>query len=169
MRSRRVRKPKGLPKDRACLPNTILVTMLIGPLVHATGAFAALDLALPLALRITGLMLAALSLLPLNAAYRDLGPSWDQVPSVPCRLVTFGVYAHVRHPIYSAALLWCLGQGLGIPNLLVGAILPGLLALLLLERAKEEEQLLCRAYGQAYRRYMQRVPRFIPRLWGGSG
>jgi len=36
------------------------------------------------------------------------------------RLVTAGVYRHIRHPMYAAIFLWCLAQGLLLPNWLAG-------------------------------------------------
>ena len=79
------------------------------------------------------------------------------------RLVTGGVYAHVRNPIYSAFLFVCTGVLLIVGNLWL-FVLPAVywLFLTLLMKNTEEKWLL-RQYGQAYQNYAQRVPRCIPR------
>ncbi|MET0016140.1 methyltransferase [Oscillibacter sp.] len=79
-------------------------------------------------------------------------------------LVTGGVYAHARNPIYSAFLFLCSGALLIAGNLWL-LVLPVAywLFLTLLMKATEEKWLL-RQYGQVYRDYCRRVPRCIPRL-----
>lgn len=79
------------------------------------------------------------------------------------RLVTEGVHARVRHPIYLAALLmisgWTLGSGLLADFLLLGW---GLLAFPLMIHLEERE--LVARFGDAYREYQKRVPAIIPRI-----
>lgn len=78
------------------------------------------------------------------------------------KLVTTGVYAYVRNPIYSAFLFLCTGLCLLEGNLwLLG--LPPLfwLFLSLLMKATEEKWLL-KQYGAAYLAYCQKVNRCIP-------
>jgi len=77
-------------------------------------------------------------------------------------LVEHGLYARVRHPIHSGALLEFLGLFLVLPILSVAlACLLGMLWVLLQTRF-EEYDLLQRLPG--YDEYMKRVPRFFPRL-----
>lgn len=80
------------------------------------------------------------------------------------RLVTEGVYAWVRHPIYSAALFICSGVLLlGCDYwLLVGPPLFWLFLTLLMRGT--EEKWLRRRYGRAYEEYCRRVPRCLPRF-----
>lgn len=146
----------------------VLCCMLGFPALQACGAYSALDIPLPAAWRILGLCLAAASLALLWAGYRDLGRNWSDVPEVPRSLVTHGIYGRVRHPIYSAALLWCLGQSLALANWVSGMLLPALLVIVLLARTDQEERLLLARFGHQYWRYMQRVPRFLP-AWPGNG
>ena len=83
-------------------------------------------------------------------------------PSVQDSLVNHGVYAHIRHPLYSGMILELLGLFLWVPTLTVlVACFLGVLWVMLQARL-EEMDLVQRLPN--YKEYMQRVPRFIPRL-----
>jgi protein-S-isoprenylcysteine O-methyltransferase Ste14 len=74
-------------------------------------------------------------------------------------LVDTGIYALVRHPLYLGWMLMYLVVFLFNPNwILAGIGLPG--AALVYGFTRQEEQLLIAKYGESYRCYMQRVPRF---------
>lgn len=73
-----------------------------------------------------------------------------------------GILRHMRHPYYSAGILLLLCWGdltaatlvmkvVGIGYFIVGALL--------------EEKKLVSQFGDAYRRYQETVPMFVPRLW----
>jgi protein-S-isoprenylcysteine O-methyltransferase Ste14 len=83
-------------------------------------------------------------------------------PSPGDALVDYGLYAHVRHPIHSAMVLEFFGLALLVPTP------PVLLASIaglgwLVVQSRLEEMDLCRRI-PAYGDYMQRVPRFVPRV-----
>ncbi|MBZ5590003.1 MAG: hypothetical protein LAO05_15725 [Acidobacteriia bacterium] len=84
------------------------------------------------------------------------------LPSTSDPLVTDGPYAYVRHPIHSGMLLTLLALVLLRPSRasLLAAIIA--VAWVLLQSRLEEFDLLQRL--PAYRAYMQRIPRFVPRL-----
>jgi len=83
-------------------------------------------------------------------------------PSVADTLVTHGIYAHIRHPLYSGMILELVGLFFWVPTLSVTvACLLGLVWVMIQARL-EEMDLLERL--PAYKDYMQRVPRFIPKL-----
>ena len=111
------------------------------------------------------LTIAAMALFALT--HRDLGRSWSM--SLDTRadhvLVTTGVYARVRHPMYSAFFLWFLAQALLIPNWIAGPA--GLVAFTILfaVRVPREERLMLDAFGEAYRDYMRRTHRLVPGLY----
>lgn len=78
-------------------------------------------------------------------------------------LVTHGPYRWIRHPLYTVASLGIFALSLVAANwfmllmiLLIMMMLPAL-------AAKEEAQLI-EKFGNAYREYMQRTGRFLPRL-----
>ncbi|WP_297063119.1 isoprenylcysteine carboxylmethyltransferase family protein [Thermococcus sp.] len=77
-------------------------------------------------------------------------------------LLTKGCYSRVRHPIYS---IWGF---LIIPgfSLVVGGfmlLLPAIYWLSVLAFIGEEEKVLERRFGDEWRRYADRTPRFVPR------
>lgn len=79
-------------------------------------------------------------------------------------LITTGIYAYVRHPIYSAFLFVSTGL-IFISNNLYLFILPIIFwALLSLVIINTEEKWLIEKFGNEYREYSQRVSRFIPIL-----
>ena len=59
------------------------------------------------------------------------------------QLITSGVYRRIRHPMYAAIFLWCLAQGLLLPNWLAGwsALVP--FSLMYVLRMRREEQMMC--------------------------
>jgi protein-S-isoprenylcysteine O-methyltransferase Ste14 len=83
-------------------------------------------------------------------------------PAVQDTLVMQGIYAYVRHPLYSGMILELTGLFLYIPSItvLVGCVL-GVLWVMIQARL-EEMDLVQRM--PAYQEYMQQVPRFVPLL-----
>ena len=82
-------------------------------------------------------------------------------PSTQDALAQVGIYAHVRHPIHSGTLLEFLGVFLIDPSLTVAIACTIGIAWVFLQTRFEEQDLLLRL--PAYREYMARVPRFLPR------
>jgi protein-S-isoprenylcysteine O-methyltransferase Ste14 len=78
------------------------------------------------------------------------------------RLVTTGVFAYVRHPIYLGFILFYLGFVVGTMSLL--SIIPWLLVVrLYVSMANFEERKLEERFGEEYLEYERRVPKWIPR------
>jgi protein-S-isoprenylcysteine O-methyltransferase Ste14 len=80
------------------------------------------------------------------------------------RLVTTGIRARVRHPIYLGHLCeilgWCVGTGLmPLFALAAFAILTGAIMIRVEDRELEAR------FGEPYREYRRRVPAVIPRLF----
>ena len=81
------------------------------------------------------------------------------------RLVTDGIRAHVRHPVYLAhlceMLAWSSGTGLAVCwGLTAFAVVTGAL-MIRMEDAELEKR-----FGEAYRAYRRSVPAVLPRLFG---
>ena len=74
-------------------------------------------------------------------------------------LVTGGVYAYVRHPIYSGDILLLFGLQLALNSWLVAAVLIPLV--IVIRQVLAEEALLLRAF-PGYVSYCARTKRFIP-------
>jgi protein-S-isoprenylcysteine O-methyltransferase Ste14 len=93
-----------------------------------------------------------------------LGAAWSLVPNADqsTGLITSGPYARVRHPIYSGLVLVALGQALAFGSR--AAVLVVLLAMLptFAWRARAEEKLLSRTFGDPYALYRARTRIIIP-------
>ena len=78
-------------------------------------------------------------------------------------LVSTGPYAIIRHPIYLGAFVFLAALSLVTANLLI--LLPSIVLLALLyTQIGGEEATLIEKFGDEYREYMKRTPRFIPRF-----
>jgi protein-S-isoprenylcysteine O-methyltransferase Ste14 len=105
-----------------------------------------------------GLVLLILGVVALGRAMTPF-----PLPSERGRLVDTGVYRAVRHPVYGAVLLLCLGWSLVESPL--GLIPTALLVALFDLKARLEEQLMSERY-PAYAQYRERTPwRFLPGLY----
>jgi protein-S-isoprenylcysteine O-methyltransferase Ste14 len=125
-----------------------------------------LAVALPGWFRLLMVGVAALGLGFISLALRGLGRNW--APSMSgvkkdAFLVSTGPYAIVRHPIYLGAFVLLAALSLVAANLLL--LLPTivLLALLYMQIGGEEASLI-EKFGDEYREYMKRTPRFIPKF-----
>lgn len=84
------------------------------------------------------------------------------IPKPDAQLVTTGLYARVRHPIYFGLILAAAGVVLDAgwwPQLAIAVMLYVLLNI----KASFEEQLLAERYPE-YREYAAKTPRLFPRL-----
>ncbi len=82
-------------------------------------------------------------------------------------LVAVGPYSVCRNPLYLFSIIGGAGVGAQLGSFLLAAV-AGLLAwLVFFLVALKEEEALSAAFGESYRRYLERVPRFLPRwrLW----
>jgi protein-S-isoprenylcysteine O-methyltransferase Ste14 len=124
-----------------------------------------LSILLPDWLRLVMVGAAVLGILLVSWGYRALGKNW--APSVSgvrkdTVLVTNGLYGFVRHPIYLGAFIFLVALSLVAANLVI--LLPTLALLALLYASiDEEEAMLAARFGDEYREYMKRTPRFIPK------
>ena len=99
--------------------------------------------------------------------HRDLGRSWT--PSLAFRdghfLITDGIYSYLRHPMYSAHLLWGIAQMLMLHNWIAGFSFLIFVVPHYLSRVKEEEKMLIEQFGDEYVAYMKKTGRLIPKLF----
>jgi protein-S-isoprenylcysteine O-methyltransferase Ste14 len=82
----------------------------------------------------------------------------------PQTLVTTGIYARVRNPLYAAHLCTVLGWAIGTGLVVVYAFAAFYLVTLIWMLPREEQELRGR-FGEPYGEYLRRVPRLIPRLF----
>jgi protein-S-isoprenylcysteine O-methyltransferase Ste14 len=121
--------------------------------------------ALAEALAVAALLASAVLLFA--AAAGAMGANWSLIARTRAdhQLVTIGVFAQVRNPIYLAMSLFLLALAIGLgheANLVVAV--PGF-ALGTWIRVREEEKLLRAQFGTGYDDYAARVKRFVPGLF----
>jgi hypothetical protein len=113
---------------------------------------------------IAGTVLLFLGLILLFAGFRGLGKSLtaNPVPVDDGALVTTGIYARLRHPIYTGLLV--LTMGLVVSSGVWSQLIPwfGLLGLLIYKMRWEETLLSAKHKG--YAAYKSRVPALFPKL-----
>ena len=102
-------------------------------------------------MRIAGLLLTIASTVLLTVARVNLGDSFSIAPEAKA-LVKRGIYSRIRHPVYVFSTLIFCGFALYF-NLLLLLILPAAIAPVQLVRARKEEQILEKTFGEEYRAY----------------
>lgn len=144
------------------------VGMIVVPLVYVLTPW--LDFAdyhLPTWLGWVGAVLFVGTLWLLWKSHVDLGRNWSPWLEIleGHALVTHGVYRHIRHPMYAAHLLWAIAQALLLQNWIAGLAMLAFFLPLCLLRVPREERMMLEHFGEAYRSYVNRTGRVIPRLW----
>ena len=137
-----------------------ILTFLIEP---RWMAWSALDL--PAWLRWIG---AALGVLAVPAAwwvFSSLGRNVSETVLTKADqvLVTTGPYRWIRHPLYTTAEMLLLGVGLMAANWFILLFVTLVVGLMWLVVVPLEEQALVARFGEAYRDYMGRTGRLLPR------
>lgn len=152
----------------ALLAAMFLAAMLL-PLLHlATGAFAFADYSLPRWATWVG----AAAQLPFVwlfwRSHADLGRNWS--PGLEVRedhgLVTNGVYARIRNPMYAAIWISSLAQPLLIQNWIAGFLVVPAFAAMWFIRVPNEEAMMQARFGEAWTRYCAGTGRLLPKRQG---
>jgi protein-S-isoprenylcysteine O-methyltransferase Ste14 len=115
-----------------------------------------------------GTLLLSFSLWLFYRSHADLGTNWSITLEIreSHRLVTEGLYRNVRHPMYSALLLYGLGQTFVVPNWVAGPSYAAAMLLLFALRVGPEEALMRDQFKGEYEAYALRTKkRLIPGLW----
>ena len=114
-----------------------------------------------------GVLCLAAGLWCLHRSHSDLGRYWSVTLELRenHRLITEGVYRHVRHPMYSALFLYSIGQALVIPNWVVGPSYLVTFGILFALRIGAEELMMLEAFGDEYEAYMAKTKLLIPGIW----
>ena len=168
---RRSRGVKVVRSGRGALEIVLLTfawLAFFAPLVWvAAPVFAFADYSLrPLSL-LAGAVCLAVGLWLFARAHADLGTNWSITLEVreEHQLVTHGIYRAVRHPMYSALLLYSIGQALVIPNWIAGPSYGVAMTLLFAFRLGPEERMMLEAFGKDYEAYLERTKRLVPGIW----
>jgi protein-S-isoprenylcysteine O-methyltransferase Ste14 len=88
---------------------------------------------------------------------------WRKIYRAEGKLVTTGIYGHVRHPQYLGFMLFTLGMNILWISISAFLLWP-ILAILYYRLAKKEDKELEERFGEEYRKYERTVPMLIPRI-----
>ncbi len=118
-----------------------------------------------LPLTIAGFAVILVSIVINLLARQELARNWSPlaVPSAEQSLIKSGIYAHIRHPIYTSALLLSLGIAL-ITSSLWGLALFILALIAFVVRINAEEKALLAKFGVEYQKYAQNTGALLPKL-----
>lgn len=158
-------RPGSAPWWGGVLFVAALVAGPLGPLLQLAGVLAPVPPLDHPAAAVLGVALAVVGIAVTLVAQHAMGTAWrvgvDSGESTA--LVTDGVFAHVRNPVFTAMIVT--GAGLALtaadPVSLLGLVAL-LVAVHLQVRAVEEPHLLA-LHGEVYRAYTARTGRFLPR------
>jgi protein-S-isoprenylcysteine O-methyltransferase Ste14 len=105
-----------------------------------------------------------LSFVLIGGGFWLLAAAWRVLHAAQARhaLATDGPYAYLRHPQYAGFILVMLGFLVQWPTVLTLAMFP-ILVWMYVRLARAEEREVLAKFGDAYRRYAERVPAFFPR------
>jgi len=145
----------------------MFLAMMFLPLLHlSSGAFAFADYRLPVWAGIVGAVVQLPFLWLFWRSHADLGINWS--PGLELReghgLVTSGVYARIRHPMYAALFLSALAQPLLVQNWLAGVLAIPAAAALWFVRVPLEEKMMRDTFGSEYQTYCARTGRLLPKF-----
>jgi protein-S-isoprenylcysteine O-methyltransferase Ste14 len=116
-------------------------------------------------LRWAASLLAVVCVLVTIECWVRMGKNWSMgvIPNRRNDLVTTGLYARVRHPIYALSVLLMLCSVIIVPTpMMIAVAIPHILLMML--KARNEERFLLTAHGAMYADYCRRTGRFVPRL-----
>ncbi len=150
------------------LPLTLAkVAMLLPILWVFTPLLGVADYPLPWVPFLCGILCFPPALWLFYRSHADLGTNWSTTLEVRegHRLVTRGIYQHIRHPMYLALVLFSLGLALSVPNYAAGPALAIAMVNLLGARIGPEEEMMCEEFGEEYEDYRQRSSRIFPGIW----
>lgn len=107
-----------------------------------------------------------LSIWLLHHSHIDLGKMWSLTvePKKKNELIITGVYKRIRHPMYTAHLLWGIAQLLFFSNYIAGPLAFLLFYIIIRTRVPREEQALVKEFGNEYNRYILQTGRFFPKI-----
>jgi protein-S-isoprenylcysteine O-methyltransferase Ste14 len=142
-----------------------LLPFAIPPLSALADRMGWMPLGFPDAVRWAGVGLVALGIAIRIVAMSRLGSRFapEAVVQRGHALETSGLYGAIRHPGYLGAWLAALGSVVAFSSTLAMPLLV-MFAWLLAQRARKEDALLERHFGEPYRAYRARTGAFLPRL-----
>ena len=113
-----------------------------------------------------GIIIFYMGVFLLYQSHSDLGKNWN--PEVALNekqiLIHKGVYKRIRHPMYTAHVLWAIGNTLIFSNWIVGPAMLVTTILFLPQRIKREERFLIEVFGEEYTNYIKKTGSLFPKF-----
>jgi len=108
---------------------------------------------------------AVLAFLATIPCWLGMGRNWSMaiVPAKRSRLITKGMFARVRHPIYALSIL-LMGATITVTATVTMTLVGALHITMLCLKAINEETYLRQMHGQRYADYCSQTGRFLPRI-----
>jgi|WetSurMetagenome_2_1015567.scaffolds.fasta_scaffold114472_1 protein-S-isoprenylcysteine O-methyltransferase Ste14 len=158
-------KREGVPAFLIRVFGGFLVVGLLAAYALQPAWLAVLSIPIPDVIRWTGFVLGLFGLGVWIWAQVALGKEWS--PQLQLReghrLITTGLYARMRHPLYSGMILWSGGLAL-LAASWIFIVFTALFGAAFLMRIPREEQMMIGEFGEEYREYMQRTGSVFPKL-----
>lgn len=124
------------------------------------------DYSIPLWVGLTGVAVLAAGDWVFWKSHKDLGANWSPVLEIreEHTLVTAGIYARIRHPMYLSIWLLVIAQAMILPNYVAGfsGLIP--FGILYFQRVGKEERMMLQEFGGEYEQYRTRTGRLLPKL-----
>ena len=166
----RLRNEKLAIDNKTALDITLLALNGIGMIIPLVYVFSTLldfaDYPRPEWVGYLGAVLFLMASWLLYHSHADLNRNW--IPVVGLRpnhtLITTGIYKNIRHPMYSAHIIWAIAQVMILPNWIAGFSFLIVLTPHIFIRMGVEEKMLIEQFSDEYQAYMKRSGRLLPRL-----
>lgn len=156
---------------KTTLETVLLILAWVGffvPLIWiASPAFSFAEYSLRSGPLVSGVVCFVVGLWLFYRSHADLGTNWSITLEIreQHRLITQGVYRRIRHPMYSALMLYAVAHALVIPNWMAGPSNLVAFAVLFRLRVRPEERMMLEQFGHEYAAYMARTKRLVPGVW----
>ncbi|MET9921224.1 isoprenylcysteine carboxylmethyltransferase family protein [Streptomyces sp. NPDC006435] len=154
----------GRPGEASWWAGVLFAAALACGIAAPVATLAGLPTAALPAVQWTGLGITLAGMTATLAAQTNMGASWrvGVGPGERTALVTGGLFAHVRNPVFTAMALTATGLALTVPNGVSLLALAALVTAVQLQVRVVEEPYLTGTHGPAYRTYAARTGRFLP-------
>jgi protein-S-isoprenylcysteine O-methyltransferase Ste14 len=147
------------------------IPMIVLPMIFSvTNCLNSANYRLPAWMGWLGVCLLGCAVLIFSRAHVDLKSNWSPTLEIfeGHTLVTYGIYGHIRHPMYASQWLWVIAQILLLQNWVAGPTDLIVFIPFYLLRVKAEEKMMLDTFGDRYRDYMKKTGRVVPGFsWRG--
>jgi len=113
-----------------------------------------------------GAVIFIFALYLLYKSHADMGLNFSPELSLKedHKLITSGIFGSIRHPMYTAHIVWALAQILLLQNWIAGPSFLLTSLPLYLVRIPREEQMMLQTFKEEYQNYMNRTGRIFPKI-----